>query len=168
MRVTKGGVAQSILINVTPLIDVIFVILIFLVSCSEMSRLERFEEVVLPKADQANPEGTEDVDKWVVNMGKEGNALVDGEYVAVNSAKFRDILISQARSKLEKGTDRMTAAQRKGALSDRALVIRADRRMEFKYVQQLILQCQDPKVRLWKVKLQVEVPAKETGPGGPG
>ena len=77
MRVSKGKAAESILINVTPLIDVIFVILIFLVSCSEMSRLERLEEVQLPQADQANPDQGEQTDRWVVNLDRDGQAVVD-------------------------------------------------------------------------------------------
>ena len=150
MRVTKGGVASSILINVTPLIDVIFVILIFLVSCSEMSRMERAEEVQLPSADQANPEQGEEVDRWVVNLNMNGDAVVDGENLPVSTAKFQSILAWQANQKKKSDKD----------FSEQSLVIRADRRMPFRYVQQLILQCQ--RLRLWKVKLQVNVPEAET------
>jgi biopolymer transport protein ExbD len=157
MRVSKGKIAESILINVTPLIDIIFVILIFLVSCSEMSRLERLEEVQLPQADMANPDQGEQTDRWVVNLNLDGMAVVDGEPMQVSSARFRSILSAQANQK--------RVSKEKGGFSDQALVIRADRRMQFRFVQQLILQCQY--LKLWNVKLQVNVPeAEEVKPGG--
>jgi biopolymer transport protein ExbD len=149
MRVSSGKVAESVLINVTPLIDVIFVILIFLVSCSEMSRMERLEEVILPQADMANPDQGDEVDRWVVNLGEDGKALVEGEAMEVSSPRFRSILAMQANAKRKPGE----------AFSDQALVIRAHRRMPFQYVQQLILQCQ--RLKLWKVKLQVVLPEAE-------
>lgn len=157
MRVSKGKIAESILINVTPLIDIIFVILIFLVSCSEMSRMERAEEVQLPSADQANPETGDEADRWVVNLNMEGMAIVDGTPMVVNSPGFRAVLHEQAISK---------KADPKDPFSNRSLVIRADRRMPFRYVQQLILECQ--KQLLWKVKLQVNMPEAETKKGEEG
>ena len=158
MRLSKGKVAASVLINVTPLIDVIFVILIFLVSSSEVSRMERLEEVQLPMADTANPEQGDEVDRWVVNLNTEGKAVVDGEEMPVNSAKFQSILATQANAKRE--------TKSAGGFSAQALVIRADQRMQFRYVQQLILQCQ--RLRLWKVKLQVNVPEADLNKPGAG
>ena len=156
MRLSTGKVAASVLINVTPLIDVIFVILIFLVSSSEVSRMERLEEVILPEADQANPDQGDEKDRWVVNLNTAGLAVVDGVAMPVNSARFQSILAMQADAK----------RKTKGDFSDRALVIRSDRGMPFQYVQKLILQCQ--RLKLWKVKLQVVVPAAESGKPGAG
>ena len=157
MRLSTGKVAASVLINVTPLIDVIFVILIFLVSSSEVSRMERLEEVILPMADTANPEQGDEVDRWVVNLNTEGKAVVDGEDMPVNSAKFQSILAMQANAKRD---------VRGGGFSEQALVIRADQRMQFRYVQQLILACQ--RLRLWKVKLQVNIPEADLSKTGGG
>jgi biopolymer transport protein ExbD len=104
----------------------------------------------------ANPEQGEEVDRWVVNLNMDGMAVVDGEPMAVNSPKFRSILRQQAGEKREKGT----------GFSERSLVIRADKRMIFQYVQQLILECQ--RLKLWKVKLQVILPEAELRPGERG
>lgn len=150
MRVSKGSQAVAADVNMTPLIDLCFTLLIFLLSCNEMSKVERLEEVVLPEADMANPDQGEDLDRLVVNLDVAGNAIIDATPMPLNSATFRNILREQALTKLEKGT----------GFSDRALVIRAHKDMEFRYVQQLILECQ--RLKLWKIKLQVVLPEAET------
>ncbi len=152
MRVTRGKGAEASKVDMTPLIDLCFTLLIFLLSCNEISRVERAQEIQLPLADMASPEEGEEMDRWMVNLTADGMAMVAGAPLAINSPQFRAVLREQAESKREKA----------GGFSERSLVIRADRRMKFQYVQQLILECQ--RLKLWKVKLQVIMPEAEDQP----
>ncbi len=64
-------------INLTPLIDVIFLLLIFFLVASRLDQAEREMDVPLPSAENAMPMVSEPTE-LIVNIDKSGNYIVGG------------------------------------------------------------------------------------------
>ncbi|MDA0838904.1 MAG: biopolymer transporter ExbD [Planctomycetota bacterium] len=129
-------------INLTPMIDVTFQLLIFFMVTSEMAKLDNIKELQLPKADKATPDESPPPDRLVINVlprleDKDGVKFIVGgderDLDALTQLIYRE-------SKLSRGKD---------DFSSRPVLIRADRNVSYRHIQQLMNLLM--RERIWKL-----------------
>jgi biopolymer transport protein ExbD len=116
----KQGRALAAL-NMTPLIDVVFLLLIFFLVATRFEQEDRELDVVLPSASEAKPM-TVAPEELFVNIAKDGKIFVGGK-----------VLSEEELLRLLK----QTAVNRVG----QSVIIRADERVQFSYVAMVMNLC---------------------------
>lgn len=119
-------------INVTPLIDCIFMLLLFLLVAANFEAEEREMHVVLPQASQAKPL-TSKPKELFVSVSRQGEYMVQGKF---QSATELDQILRQA------------SANNPGRQS---VIIRADERCEWKHVVLVMDLCNKAQIRDYRV-----------------
>ena len=112
-------------INMTPVIDVVFLLLIFFLVATRMDRQERELKVVLPEVAQAQPlTMTQEV---VVNVTR------DGKYKILQKEYSEDHLLALLRESQKKNPHQK-------------VLIRADGRSELQYAARIMGVCQKERI----------------------
>ncbi len=78
VKIEKGTAAG--LVNLTPMIDVVFQLLLFFLVASRFADEERIIKMPLPQASEAKPM-TQKAKAFTVNVDHEGKYYVDGKYL---------------------------------------------------------------------------------------
>lgn len=152
VKIKKGTAAG--LINLTPMIDVVFQLLLFFLIASKFSDEERQLRVVLPQASEAKPIISKP-QEFFVNIDQAGRFFASGK---VLSAPQLERALVQA------------AANNPGR---QTVVIRADKRCQFDYVAQAMNLCNKANIRDYRVSTAEGVqagaaPTKATPAQGAG
>jgi len=145
MRLSRRKPEVEAGIDMTPMIDVVFQLIIFFVTVTELSKIEIVAEIELPEADQANPEERVEQNRMVINIKKDGTILIGNYPYKLHSPELKNLLHREAIKKLEPD-----------GFSAQTVVIRGDGRMAYEHAQGLILDCQESKI--YKVVLQTRLP----------
>ena len=84
MRLHKAKRTYGCSINIAPLIDVVFLLIIFFMATSQITRVE-VEDLALPEAKKA--EGRQDMPAgpFVINVHKDGRIVVFGQTISISS-----------------------------------------------------------------------------------
>lgn len=127
----KQGSAASLL-NLTPMIDVVFQLLLFFLVASKFADEEREIEVTLPQASEARPI-TAKPKELFVNVDSRGQLFVSGR--VVTEPELDGIL-------------RQAAANNPGRQS---VIIRADKRVPFQHVVVVMNSCNKAGIRDYTV-----------------
>lgn len=135
-------------LNITPLIDVIFLLIIFLMTVQEFSRLE-LEELNLPRAEEALQTDRPPAPQRVVV-----NIRPDGRFVVTN----REMDLVRLQDLLRRERDRLRSAGRKETLT---VVVRADGATPYRYVQDLLSTVAS--LGIWQVRIAA-IPGRERTP----
>ncbi|MEW6359728.1 MAG: biopolymer transporter ExbD [Planctomycetota bacterium] len=147
MRLSSGRKDEQASFDMTPMIDIVFQLIIFFVTVSELSKAQNLK-LELPMADTANPDTRVKADRLVVNMDENGKVhLVGLEPMNVHDARLREILRFEAKRSMVK----------EEGMAERQVILRADKRMEFRHVQGFMKDCQEAKI--WQLELQADLPA---------
>lgn len=112
--------------NLTPLVDVVFLLLIFFLTATTFQKDEVEMDLELPEATSGAPRGASDV--LVIQVAKDGTLLADG----------RSVTLQALRQKLK-----AAAARNK----DQKVSIRGDRRTQFGPVATVLDACRSAKLR---------------------
>jgi biopolymer transport protein ExbD len=131
--------ARRLSISMTPMIDIVFLLIIFFMCVTEISKLE-IESLTLPEASMAR-DNDPTPPRLTVNVMRNGSYRVGGEDYSSSELK---LLVAR----------RVIAGERdaKGH-SDLAVRIRADAHVPYKYVQRVMNQCS--KARIWQLSFGV-------------
>ncbi|HWA99632.1 MAG TPA: biopolymer transporter ExbD [Pirellulales bacterium] len=124
-------------INMTPMIDCVFLLLIFFLVATKFEEEEREMNIVLPQASEAVPL-TAKPKEVIVNVDHEGKFFVAGKQI--NEPQLLGAL-------------RQAAANNPGRQS---VIIRADRRVPFEYVVVVMNCCNQAHIRDYQVNLKSE------------
>jgi len=143
MRLSREAPAEDFGIDMTPMIDVVFLLLIFFVTVSELTRIETSAEVTLPLAEQANVEDSPDRARLVINVERNGNIFVLGQKRTME--ELSAILAEEARRAM--GPD---------GFSKRSVVIRGDKELKYEKIQDIMIECL--KHRIWKLSFAAQHP----------
>ena len=124
--------------NMTPMIDVVFQLLIFFILVTELQNRD-FEELTLPRADQAEadtepPAGRTTINVKLNRLGKEEVWVMGNEY-SLDALKAR--LTAEAEIYME------------GPFSTKPILIRADMKAQYKAVQDVMQACIESNI--WKL-----------------
>ncbi|MEL6429058.1 MAG: biopolymer transporter ExbD [Planctomycetota bacterium] len=95
MKIQAKDPAAELSLNLAPMIDVVFLLLIFFMVATTFASVEKEMDLDLPTAETG--EAAENpLDEVVVNIAADGTLQVDGE--AVDGARLREILARAARA----------------------------------------------------------------------
>lgn len=120
VTINRGKALDSL--NLTPLIDVVFLLLVFFLVASRFAQADRELPVKLPSATSALPM-TMEPNEIVVNISQEGNLVVNGEQMTIS--QLETIIV-----------DAMT----QNPLTQ-SVIIRGDRRVDFQSVVNVLDLC---------------------------
>ena len=76
MRAKKHFEFEQLELNMTPMIDVVFQLMIFFIVCSEFASYDRVENLTLPTASQVKPEPPMP-DRLVISIDRDNHIIID-------------------------------------------------------------------------------------------
>lgn len=118
MRRTTRAAAQGQsagLMNMTPMIDVVFLLIIFFLVSSHLARRETRLQLALPTA-ATGASTNDDSPRVTINLKQDGSLLIGGEPIDVHG------LVSRLQSSLAKHGDKLRVRLRGDEQTDYALV----------------------------------------------
>lgn len=138
MRVPQTTRRSRFGFNMTPMIDVVFLLIIFFLVSSHLAQQESHLQLPLPDADSGVAADDDDTPRIVVNVrgegedGKRGTILLSGTQVTPDELQRRLGFERRRHAELEGISEGESAA----AMEVR---IRADRRVEYRFVEPIML-----------------------------
>ncbi|HVW39642.1 MAG TPA: biopolymer transporter ExbD [Pirellulales bacterium] len=128
-------------LNLTPMIDVVFLLLIFFLVATKFEEQERELDVVLPQASEAMPL-TAKPKELFVNIDREGRYVVNGQ-------QHNDVALL--------ATLQQAAASNPGR---QTVIIRADKRCVWQFVVNVMNLCNKARIRDYRVTTDGELKSK--------
>jgi biopolymer transport protein ExbD len=126
VRIKKSDALGGL--NLTPLIDVIFQLLIFFFVAARFAEEDRELDVLLPDASEAQPLAVAP-EELFINIDKEGRYFVDGR--ELDAAELKDVLLRAATNNPV----------------SQSVMIRADKRTAFEFVVRAVNFCKQAGIR---------------------
>ena len=126
-------------LNLTPMIDIVFLLIIFFMVGTQFTERERQFDINLPTASDAQPL-TALPDELVVNVTAEGRFNVGGDFVSLPELES---MLSEAR----------------GRFADQAVVIRGDASSQYQNIMNVIAACH--RVQIHNIALPVAPQTEE-------
>jgi len=160
MKLMKTNSDQPVEMDMTPMIDVVFQLIIFFVLITDMSQSD-LEELKLPVAKNAVQDKPDPkVVRPVLNILPDGTMITKRrELYDPEKDEMTEVeryLSDQARQMPQKKDPDVGIE-----LPDNPLLIRADKNTEFKYIQKIMEVCGKKGIQIWKLQLAAsEDPAK--------
>ncbi|QDV08239.1 biopolymer transport protein ExbD [Planctomycetes bacterium Poly30] len=164
MNLAKHDANTDMEMDMTPMIDVVFLLIIFFMIITDLTQQE-LEDVDLPTAEHAKPDQP-DPEEWrpIINVTYRGEMIIKKkvqydpdlpEFQGKNKfAELKTWLLSAAnrmkKEPLSPGSSKL--------VPDEPVLIRADMTTPFKYVQDIMEQCGDQAISIWKLQLAVSTP----------
>jgi biopolymer transport protein ExbD len=165
-------VQQNVEMDMTPMIDCVFLLMIFFVLVIDLSQ-KNLEDLILPRAqffleaDDKPPEN-----RPIINVLQNGTVVYNQEVFydptvhKKNYAPILDLLVNIRKQGIATNTLKLkmeTIGGRQVGLIDDPILIRADKWTEWHYIGEIMKQCSQPQVAFWKVELAMSEQDKETG-----
>ena len=142
----KSREGTEVSMDMTPMIDVVFLMIIFFMIVSDMSQQD-LAEIKLPMAEQAKEDKTEE-GRMIVNIHPDGEIEIKRKrYPTLDSTEAANALRGYLANEVQKGE------KDEQGLSERSLLIRADRTTSFKEVQKVMRICGEQGIQIYKVHL---------------
>ncbi|MHC4597461.1 MAG: ExbD/TolR family protein [Planctomycetota bacterium] len=145
--------AAEMKMNLTPMIDVVFQLIIFFMLVTEMAQAD-LEVLSLPHASQASPDIGPEKRRITVNIlapEDRGICRVKVKGKVLDPRGLHGYLWNEAQIARDPQDPR---------LCTRALLIRADKDTTFRYVQHVMQECVKPGIGIWKIQLACKEPSK--------
>lgn len=130
----KSSQALSAL-NLTPLIDVVFLLLIFFLVTSSLSEEDRKLDVILPSASSAAPM-TAEPRELIISVDQQGKFFLDAKEIAAD--ELREVL---RRAVVDNPVKQ-------------SVIIRGDRRVEFQFVVTVMDLCNQAGISDYSVTIE--------------
>jgi biopolymer transport protein ExbD len=127
---------ENVSMNLTPMVDVLFLLIIFFMVGTKFADMERQFDVELPEAAEAAPL-TNPPQEIIVNVYADGRLVVDQEEIKLPALR-----------------DKLTEAHAKYA--DQAVLIRGDRDTPYKQIVQVLSACQQAQIRNKSLSVRLE------------
>jgi biopolymer transport protein ExbD len=135
MRVPDNLARGSLAFNMTPMIDVVFLLIIFFLVSSHLARQESHLDLPLPTAESGNRDALDNQPRVTVNVLRDGTLLLAGRPVDTER------LERQLRQRMEDvGTNLQVR-------------IRSDRAAPYRFVEPIMLACVE--AGIWDVSFAV-------------
>ncbi len=162
MNLAKHDAETDMEMDMTPMIDVVFLLIIFFMIITDMTQQD-LEDVDLPVAEHAQPDKP-DPKEWrpIINVPHDGDMIIKKKTYFdpdVNTGPDKwndlDVWLKSAANRMKKepiapGSSKM--------IPDEPVLIRADQSTPFKYVQYIMERCGQEGTQIWKLQLAVSTP----------
>ncbi|MEQ8765850.1 MAG: biopolymer transporter ExbD [Planctomycetota bacterium] len=145
--------ASDVDMNMTPMIDVVFNLIIFFMIVTDMTQQE-LEAIVLPLAYAAvedKPDPNER--RIIVNVDKNGSIKIKRKEYFIEPDKLPQLAQYLRIAADQSPKDEM-------GLPEKPILIRADQETEFWHVQEIMEVCGQQGIQIWKVNLACSQPAE--------
>jgi len=136
-------------LNMTPMIDCVFLLNLFFMTVTELTRQDEIENLLLPDIQNAKADDNPEPDRLVINVKKDGVIIVSGN--ELTDDQVTDALIRESR-----------LTRTREGISDRTVLIKADKRTPFKFIRKLMFMCVQRNIKIWRVSFGIE-PEEMTG-----
>ena len=135
--------------NMTPMIDVVFLLIIFFMIVTDLTQQE-LEDLVLPKADMAMKDENPPEKRMILNITRPGHYVVKRVDLGV---------VDDCLDQIANHLARMVGFfdREDDGCSKQPVLIRADRETEFKYIQKVLQICGREGIKIYKVELACSV-----------
>jgi biopolymer transport protein ExbD len=135
MRLPQLGRNRPVEFNVTPLIDVVFLLIIFFLVSSHLVQQETQVELALPAAASGREIAESKIARVTINLLRGGELLLGSESVEVEQVSRR------------------LKVERRRTSGDLEVRIRADRAVPYRYVEPILVAC--VRAQIWNVSFAV-------------
>lgn len=147
--------------NMTPMIDVVFQLIIFFMLLMDMSQQE-LATLILPEALTSRPDKEDVPDRLVLNVTFPADEL-DKPASARNGANY-EYRIAGSLIRADALPDRlkrhgMRKMDPEGKLSEMSVLVRCDQHIHYKGVIKALVECMN--ARIWKIELAIREPEKK-------
>lgn len=156
---------QTAEMDMTPMIDCVFLLMIFFVLIIDLSQTN-LEDLILPKAEYQEPDDTPPENRPVINLLQSGAVYYKGKMQydpAVHGNDYSGIMkmlkLIKQTGNLKMKTENL--AGRDVELVDDPVLLRADKWTEWHYVGEVMKQCSQPEAAFWKIELAMSEKDKE-------
>ena len=165
MNLAKHDAETDMKMDMTPMIDVVFNLIIFFMIITDLTQQD-LEELQLPMAKYA-VEDKPPPDQWrpILNVQYDGKIIVkrdvlyDPEVDANKADPYEKVKQWLASAALRMKKEYFDPEGKTGPLiPDEPLLIRADETTPFKHVQKIMEFCGVQNIMIWKVQLACSVP----------
>lgn len=167
MDLAKHDPETEMEMNMTPMIDVVFLLIIFFMIITDLTQQD-LEELQLPVARSATPDKP-NPDEWrpILNIPYDGRIVVkrDEIYNPETDTGSEDpfyelkVWLADAAKRMEKAPLNDDGSGPK--VPDEAVLIRADESTDFRLVQKVMEFCGEKNIQIWKVQLAAAEPPKD-------
>ena len=140
MRFRKLSQIEPVPMQLAPMIDILFLLLMFFIITFNAAQRETEIDIAVPAADEGKPKEGQTIGEIVVNVTKDGTIVVEGE-------KVTD---AQLLAKLQ-----LIASVHK----DQAVILRSDENSYYKFTMNVLNTCQ--KAGIWNVSFATREPEPE-------
>ena len=161
---------ESLAMNMTPMIDIVFNLVQFFMLTLDLSHKE-LAVLDLPRANQGKEDKDpstdknakpEDKSRFIINIQADGSLYFKGNTWKLADADpaQQDMALEHLRVELRKLV--ATVGREPDTGASRAMVLlRGDRTAKWKYVQWIMQVCADPQIKIYKLHFAVEHPHKD-------
>ena len=158
MNLAKHDPETDMEMNMTPMIDVVFLLIIFFMIITDLTQQD-LEDLQLPKANAADQDKPDpDKVRPIFNILSDGRIIVSRETLydpEVDQGKADPL--KQVKTTLVAIADSMPKSDEDG-MPDDPLMIRADESSLFKHTQKVMEACSAKGIQIWKVQLGATIP----------
>lgn len=161
---------QTAEMDMTPMIDCVFLLMIFFVLVIDLSQ-KNLEDMILPRAEFVEPDDRPAKNRPVINVLQNGTVVYNNRVAydpnkhGKNYQPIRELLLAiradGMRLKTLEFKDEVIAG-RTVKLIDTPILLRADKWTEWHYIGEVMKQCSMPDVAFWRVELALSEQDKET------
>lgn len=126
MRIPDRGRSRALRFNITPMIDVVFNLIIFFLAASHFARSESVESVQLPVAGTGRPDQPDTLRRMVITVPADETLHVGGS--AFQLAQIEQLLLAEAKTDPQK-------------MKNFEVRIRTDRTVPYRTIEPILLAC---------------------------
>lgn len=163
---------QNIEMDMTPMIDCVFLLMIFFVLVIDLSQ-KNLEDLVLPRAVFQEPDDKPGANRPIINVLQNGSVIHNKDVIfdptdpsKSDIRRIKQLLVDIRAQGLINKTLKLATEMIGGKpvqLIDDPILIRADKWTEWNYIGEIMKQCSQPEIAFWKVELALSEHDKETG-----
>lgn len=154
MNINKHDANTEMEMDMTPMIDVVFLLIIFFMIITDLTQQD-LEALQLPQArssvkDKPDPKVVRPILNIPISgkMVYKGEALYDPEVNGDDMTQLERFLSTQSKLMPLKLDEALGIK-----LPDNPLMIRSDRNTDFKYIQRIMTICGKDGIKIWKLEL---------------
>jgi len=143
MHISTRKRVRTTELNMTPMIDVVFLLITFFMVVTEITRQDDIADLQLPDVEQAAPDDRPDPERLVINIKKDGSVWFGGarrtEKELISALELYSRLTREAGS----------------GVSDQLVLVRADERCPYKHIKKLMRLCTLKRISIWRLSFAI-------------